>query len=57
MDNEELLINLALTEAKSNQKWSNECLFERLWSSLTKLRGQLGFYKIIINVLNAMLIY
>lgn len=35
-------MNLTLEEAKSNAQWSHERLFERLWSSLVRLRVQLG---------------
>lgn len=42
MDSEELLVNLLLDEARSDVHWSHEHLFERVWSSLVKLRSQLG---------------
>lgn len=50
MDNEDLLVNLVLDEAKSNPTWSHDQLFERLWSSLVKLRGQLGVNQDVADV-------
>jgi hypothetical protein len=50
MDSEDLLINVALTEIKSSSNWSNEHLFERLWSSLIKLRCQLGVEQVVPDV-------
>lgn len=38
---EELLVNVTLNEMRSNRSWTNDRLFERLWSCLVNLRRQL----------------
>ena len=55
MDIEDLLVNLALIEVKSSYNWSNEHLLDRLWSSLIKLRSQLGVDQVVGDVFGLIL--